>query len=81
MKRIMSLLFLCAIVFVLGLGIFQANTAQAATVCSMYVCNYCNPPTTSGPPLYIPQVCYCDEIEWQATDCVTWCNTGGAVCQ
>lgn len=72
MKRIMPLLFVCAVVMVIGLGLFQANTAYAQTVCDMATCNYCDPPAThyNGSPVH----CYCDDIQWQDVTCLGWCE-------
>lgn len=67
MKRLLSFLFVCSIVFILGFGTVQANTATALGYCAD-IC-YQDP----QPPLETP--CYCPGITHIVYNCF-WYESG-----
>lgn len=66
MKRFLAMLFICTVVFTVGLGLFQASTAQAAQLCDVYCPAYgCISPGWAQ--------CWCNDTYTRLGNCWEWC--------
>ncbi len=68
MKKILALLFTCAVIAVIALGI-TTSIAQAEP----FTCMYCYSPPPGQPCMLDNTACSCPGNPYQYTTCYLWC--------